>query len=307
MHLPQRCFSIAVLALALSAAVCHPVAASAPWLAGLPPQGLYTSCEIDTALSTCESSDSTMAMSCNTLEINYIGLMAHKTGSNSLKSWLAYDARIGMHQVLNVKDAIQDGDPLNGTWLLHSYGTLAADCGAHNNKQLIDCVATVADASPAFFGWYIYDEPGCPNQSIGYCQGSLVGGNYANVGILAKYITQRDPLHPVIGINTPGGAPPCSGGWAGTCARDQIDNLYSCNHQPSCDGAYAWITSAPTAYTGYDYYPIGNLINRSSRHLARSRSCSARRFKRTTPKKNTSPSWRKRSAAAVPKKDAIAR
>jgi hypothetical protein len=222
-----------------------PCAAQAKRDVALPPQGLYNSCEIDTALSMCETRDEQMASGGFTLEINYIGLMAHKTGANSLATWLTYDASIGLRQVLNVKNAIKDADPLNGTLLVTSYATLATDCGASNNAQLISCVASVAGTSPAFYGWYIYDEPGCPDQHTGYCRGSLAGGNYANIATLAAYIASVDPLHPIIGINTPGGVPPCSGGWSSSCGPTQISDLYS------------WLTNSTTPYTGYDYYPIG--------------------------------------------------
>src|SRR5580704_9800729 len=54
----------------------------------LPPQGVYNSCEIDTALTTmCEQEDAAMRSDGFTWEINYIGLMANKTGTQSLKAW----------------------------------------------------------------------------------------------------------------------------------------------------------------------------------------------------------------------------
>ena len=73
-------------------------------------------------------------------------------------------------------------------------------CGATNNEQVIQCVASLGAGSAGFGGWYIYDEPGCPDQTQGRCQGSIAGKNYAFVDELAKYIAQVDPSHPIIGI-----------------------------------------------------------------------------------------------------------
>jgi hypothetical protein len=220
----------------------------------LPPEGLYNSCEIDTALSTCESEDAEMASDGFSIELNYIGWLAHKTGANSLPAWLAYDQTIGMQQIISVKAALNDANPLTGTSLVT--GSLPSDCGATNNEQIISCIASVVDSSPAFFGWYIYDEPGCPNQSIGYCTGSLAGKNYENVDALASYIASIDPNHPVMGVQTSGG-PPCSaGGYSCAAGQTQVNNLFSCNGNSPCNGVYPWITTPVSSYTGWDYYPI---------------------------------------------------
>ena len=134
----------------------------------LPPQGVYNSCEIDTALTTmCEQEDAAMASDGFKWEINYIGLMANKTGSQSLQAWFTYDASIGMGQVIAVNRAIFDssGSPLTGTNLttFNGDGNLAKTCGATNNEQIISCIDSVANSVPGFkFKWYIYDEPGMP-------------------------------------------------------------------------------------------------------------------------------------------------
>jgi hypothetical protein len=221
-----------------------------PPTGSLPPQGMYNSHETDTDLAGLEAQDLAMTQDGYTLEVNYIGLMAHKTGANSLQAWLAYDATIGMRQLINVKNAIADSDPLAGTGLVAFAPSFASDCGAVNNQQIIDCVTLVAGSSPAFYGWYIYDEPGCPNQAIGYCQGSMAGKNYANVKTLANYIATKD-AHPIWGIQTPSGVPAC-GGWSNVCAQTQIDNLYS------------WLTNSSTPNTGFDYYPFPNTAGTQS-------------------------------------------
>jgi Concanavalin A-like lectin/glucanases superfamily len=223
----------------------------------LPPEGMYTSCEVDTALSTCESQDADMKSDGYTEEVNYIGIDAHKTGANSLAAWFAYDAGIGIKQYINVKAALADANPLTGTSLLASPFTssLAKDCGATTNQQIISCIASVGSGSAGFGGWYIYDEPGCPNQTIGYCRGSQAGHNFQNVGTLAAYIASIDS-HAILGIQTPSGAPCSGGGFNCPSAVPGIANLFSCNGNTPCSGSYAWLTSSITPNTGADYYPF---------------------------------------------------
>ncbi len=231
----------------------------------LPPMGVYNGCEIDTNLSGCEAEDLAMTSDGYTYQINYLALAAHKTGSNSLTSWFAYDAGIGMHQLISVKLALTDPtNVLTGTSMTTNYTSLASDCGATNNEQLIACAATVCDGSVGCAGWYLYDEPGCPNQGIGYCAGSMAGSNYQNVNTLAAYIAGIDS-HPIYGIQTPSGIPASggcgAGGWVlpgggNTCAQTQINNLFSCNAQSTCNGNYSWITDSTTPLTGYDDYPF---------------------------------------------------
>jgi hypothetical protein len=215
----------------------------------LPPQGVYTSCEIDTALSQCEGYDAQMAADGFKYEINYLGQVAHKTGANSLASWFAYDATIGMKQLVNLKAAITD---LNGvlTGNVLATGTLGTDCGATTNQQVIACIASVGAGSAGFGGWYIYDEPGCPNTSLGYCNSSLgtTRQYFQNIDTLGQYIQSVDSTHIILGMQT---------GGAGSGAA-QAANIFSCNGQPQCSGAtpWPWITSSHTPNTGYDLYPF---------------------------------------------------
>jgi hypothetical protein len=204
----------------------------------LPPQGVYNSCEIDTALTTmCEQEDAAMASDGYQWEINYIGLMAHETGTQSLQAWFTYDASIGMGQIFAVEGAINDPvNVLTGTRLVTINGdnNLASDCGATNNEQVISCIYKVASSVPGFhWKWYTYDEPGCPNQTIGYCQGTLAGGNYNNVATLAQYIYSIDPTHPVIGTEV------------GDTGGQTVTNT-----------EFSWLLSAASPVTGFDHYPI---------------------------------------------------
>jgi hypothetical protein len=226
----------------------------------LPPEGLFNSCEVDSALSTCEADDLNMKTAGFTREVNYLGLGAPGGGSGmtNFAAYLAYDVSIGFKQIVSVKAAIQDSNPLTGTGLVTAYPSFSSQCGATNDQQVILCVHTVVAAQPGYptndgmAGLYLYDEPGCPNQSIGYCAGSLAGGNYQNIQTVATYWASID-THPIFGVQTPSGVPP--GGWTGSNAQPQISNLYSCNGQAPCNGVYPWITSGTTPNTGFDYYP----------------------------------------------------
>lgn len=253
-----------------------PTASPTPVPAGtLPPEGYYTSCEIDSALDDgsgivgpshegqCELDDTAMVADGFSVEINYLGALAHKdSASDSIAAWLTFDSHLGMSQFFNVKNATLDTDPLTGTAL--AGGNLATDCGATNNQQIMACVEAIQESIPVdptthtngFGGWYIYDEPGCSNQTIGYCQGSQAGKNYANIPKIATYLASIS-TKPIIGIQTPSGLPVC-GSWTCSGAQTQIDNLYSCNGQPPCTtGNYPWLVSSVTPNVGYDYYPFG--------------------------------------------------
>src|SRR5579863_2769027 len=111
----------------------------------VPAEGMYNSCEIDTALTTmCEQEDAAMASDGFKWEINYIGLNAFKTGPESLQAWFTYDASIGLGQIISLKAAINDPvNVLTGTSLLRNYtSSLATSCGATNNEQIIACIVS---------------------------------------------------------------------------------------------------------------------------------------------------------------------
>lgn len=176
-----------------------------------------------------------------TMEINYLNTAAHKTGPNSLTALAQYDASIGMMQWINLKAIVTDTDPLTGTYL--AGGSLGADCGATTNQQVVACIETTLSAVPGFrYGWYIYDEPGCP-EAIGYCNASIApsSGKHANIEKLATYI-QSISTRPILGIQA---------GGANTTAANQ--NLFSCNG--GCVGPY-YVTSPHSPNTGGDDYPI---------------------------------------------------
>jgi hypothetical protein len=218
----------------------------------LPPQMIYNSCEVDTNLAGCEAEDTDMASDGFKYEINYLSLLANKTGSGSLQALFAYDASIGFKQFVSLKEALNDPvDPLTGTRLVSSSGAtdgnLAKSCGAINNEQVIQCVASLGAASAGFGGWYIYDEPGCPDQTQGRCLGSIAGKNYAFVDELAAFIAQVDPTHPIIGIQN------------GDSTTPAIANqMFSCNGAAPCTSPspYPWLVSSITPNTGFDLYPF---------------------------------------------------
>jgi hypothetical protein len=236
---PTLCIREAALTVAIAAGCFAAVAGEGArgTIPALPPQGIFNSCEIDTALtSMCEQEDAAIANDGFQWEINYIGIAANKTGPGSLQAWFTYDASIGLGQVIAVKAAINDKrDVLTGDSLKTGFNdNLANGCGATNNAQIISCIYSVASSVPGFkWKWYIYDEPGCPNQAIGYCQGTLAGGNYNNVAALAQYIESIDPSHQVIGAQV---------GDSGS--QKVIDDLYS------------WLATPRTPVTGFDFYPI---------------------------------------------------
>jgi hypothetical protein len=226
--------------------------------ATLPPVGMYNSCEIDTALTaTCEPEDLAMTSDGYSLQINYNATLAYLTpngaGGNSLQEWFAYDAGIGMAQFIPVESILSDsGGVLAGTALYTANNHIGVGCAsgtapgytAHQNANILACIANVGNSSAGFAGFYMMDEPGCPNQSIGYCQGSLAGGNYANVQTLGNFL-QTITTKPILGLNTPSGVPPaCSGTWAISCGQAQINELFS------------WISNSSTPNIAFDSYPV---------------------------------------------------
>ncbi|MBD5654857.1 MAG: hypothetical protein IAI50_06715 [Candidatus Eremiobacteraeota bacterium] len=241
----------------------------------LPPMGMYNSCEIDYAETDCAAEDDLMYADGYRYEVNFLTFAAHLTGPNSIVALLTHDSR-RILQYVNIKNAVQDrGGVLNGTTLsgtASSPTSIGGDCSRigypFTNAGVVSCLAATIDANPTaaagFAGWYVYDEPGCPNQSIGYCAGTLAGGNYENVQTLAAYIAGTGDTHMIFGVQIPSGVPNCAGGWSGSCAQTQINNLYSCNNQTTCLGNYPWITTKAAPNTGYDYYPIGAMPGKLS-------------------------------------------
>jgi hypothetical protein len=238
----MKFIAIAALTVAIASGCSGPAGGGDPGTVqpagpALPPEGVYNSCEIDTALtSMCEREDAAIASDGYRWEINYIGLDANETGPESLRAWFTYDASIGLGQAISVNAALNDPiNVLTGDRLITNFtSSLGDSCNATNNEQIISCIYLVASSVPGFnWMWYIYDEPGCPNQSLGYCQGTLAGFNYQNVQSLANYIASVDPSHEIIGTQVGD-----NGG------QTVIDNLFS------------WLTTPSTPATGFDHYPI---------------------------------------------------
>jgi hypothetical protein len=175
-------------------------------------------------------------------ENNFILLEANATGGNSLQELFTYDASIGMSQSIDVTTADSDPvNPLTGTILItHFNNFLGNTCPATNNEQIISCVYNVAKSVPGFnWSWKLYDEPGCPNQSIGYCRGTIAGGNYSNIEALAQYIYSIDPTHLITGVNVGDIAGPGSG------TQLQVDT-----------NLFGWLATPPAQGLGWDFYPI---------------------------------------------------
>jgi hypothetical protein len=227
-----------------------PIAISSPAsnpLAIVPPIGVYNSCEPAYILATCESQHATMLANGMTVEINYNAM------GNSLANLVAlakYDASIGFTEFYSIKGAIQtNGSPLTATNLLGYDGTsLASDCKATTNQQLILCIENAVKAISGYhYGWYIYDEPGCPSSAtVGYCNASL-GTNaayYQNIGTLAAFL-HTNSAAPILGIQV----------GAGDIAMAK--NVFSCNGQAGCSTVpYPWITDPNSPNTGFDAYPL---------------------------------------------------
>jgi hypothetical protein len=172
------------------------------------------------------------------LNVNYIGLGASLA---SLKAELAYDQTIGMVQGINIKNAVENTtDGLSGnslvTFVTTLGGTLVTDCGlvpaTATNAQLLSCIVANIKTYPNYV-IYLYDEPVCPNQSIGECLGSMAGDNYGNVAEVASYMQGIDPSHAIFGVNV--GAPA----------------------QSDTNTEDGWLVNATTPIAGFDWYPVG--------------------------------------------------
>jgi hypothetical protein len=113
---------------------------------------------------------------------------------------------------------------------------LVTDCGlvpaTATNGQLISCIFGAIKTYPNYV-IYLYDEPVCPNQTIGYCLGAMAGDNYANVAEVGAYVQGIDPTHPIIGVNV--GFP----------------------DGPTTTTAEGWLVNSNTPFAGFDWYPIG--------------------------------------------------
>lgn len=242
----------------------------------LPPEGVYFSCEIDTNtvpasntpsptnLGSCEGNDQVMVNNGITWENNYLLPAANATSTNSLVQWFTFDAGIGMSQDLEVSDGSEAG--LSGNTLITGFNnSLATTCPGHfglpsspnpltTNQQIIQCIALAAQSVPGFnWAWKIADEPGCPNQSIGYCAGTWAGGNYANANAVATYIHSIDPTHQIFVVNV------------GDCC-----NATLAGQQTITSNLQSWLATPPASTLGWDYYPIpeGTATPGSSQYIS---------------------------------------
>jgi hypothetical protein len=231
---------------AVLAAEAHPAATAVP---KLPPQGIYDQkCEPRYTLKQCKASDLQAAQAGIKLKVAFIGLSA---SAAQLQELLTYDASIGITQYIAVGSADEDG--LYGTNLIATSqgdgGNWPASCkngtgpngGAVTNEEFIKCIYDALKDYKAFGGWYLYDEPGCPNTAKGYCWASLKPAQDANIPLIAAYIHSIDS-RPVIGANGGGGY---SAACSGACLDTQMTDTFG------------WLSNPTTPYTGGDYYPIG--------------------------------------------------
>ena len=251
-----------LMACVVFAALAFPVAARA----ALPTQGIFTTC---VASTNCNSKMDDMQSAGLGVGVFFNALYGHLTDLDTLLTHADADA---FDVFISIQQAPQNAtDALTGTSLVDAFssGGMTGDCSATTNQQFITCVISHCDAHVHCKGWYITDEPGCPDVTdFGYCRGSMYGQSscggvsstcrYQNVDELATWLQSNDPTKSVVGYNTPSGIPACSGGWSGTCAQGQLDNLYSCNGHAPCNGVYCWLSCTNILHMGYDYYPVGN-------------------------------------------------
>jgi hypothetical protein len=215
----------------------------------LPPQGIYDEkCEPQWILTTCEANDLQAAQAGIKYKIAFIGL---SSSPQQFQELLTYDASIGIKQFVAVSSADIDG--LEGTNLIKlaegDGGNWPSTCtngsgpggAAATNREFIKCIHEDLKGYKAFGGWYLYDEPGCPNTLKGYCWASLKPSQDVNVPLIASYIHTVD-RRPVIGAN---GGGSYSQYCDKVCVSEQMANMFT------------WLSSQATPYTGGDYYPIG--------------------------------------------------
>jgi hypothetical protein len=215
----------------------------------LPPQGIYDQkCEPKWILETCKANDLQAAKAGLKMKVSYIGLSSEPY---QFKALLKYDESIGITQYVAVAAADQDG--LAGTDLISlaegDGGNWPKTCkngsgpggSAVTNKEFMKCIDDDLRDFPAFGGWYLYDEPGCPNAKEGYCWASLKPSQDVNVTDIAAYLRSIDS-HRVIGANSGGSY---SQYCQKTCVHDEMANTFK------------WLTDEKTPFTGGDYYPVG--------------------------------------------------
>jgi hypothetical protein len=215
----------------------------------VPPQGIYDEkCEPRWILTTCEQNDLQAAQAGISFKIAFIGL---SSSPQQFQQLLTYDESIKIKQFVAIASAAVDG--LDGTNLIKlaegDGGTWPSTCtngtgpggAAATNREFLGCIHDDVKGYKAFGGWYLYDEPGCPDANEGYCWASLQPAQDVNVPQIAQYIETIDH-HRIIGANG-GGA--YSQSCQQQCVQAQMTNMFT------------WLSSATTPYTGGDYYPIG--------------------------------------------------
>jgi hypothetical protein len=171
-----------LLAAATSLAVLTALGSGVAQAAALPPEGVFESCPLDSAMSTCiQRLD---AMHQGGLQVVVLNAWAGSPDSLSTYAQAAHD--MGMSVMWNLSNPGWWRDPADGTQQASYFRDFASACGCDQNGALLDYIIGYLAALPGTYGYYAADD-------------SMLGaGDGPGVSAYVAQIKQVDPVHTVM-------------------------------------------------------------------------------------------------------------
>jgi hypothetical protein len=148
----------------------------------LPPEGVFESCPLDTALPTC-------AQRLEVMHQGGIRVVVFPANGSSLRSLAAYAAiahALGMSVMWALSNSSWWHDPPTSTSLAATYGAMAAACGCKQNGSVLSYTVRWLSQLPGTYGYYAADDS------------TLGAGDQAGVAAYVSLIKQQDSTHTVM-------------------------------------------------------------------------------------------------------------
>ena len=158
------------------------VGASGASAASMPAEGVFESCPLDSAMSTCVQRLAVMHQG----GVNVVVISAGGVSLNSLAEYAAAAQSLGMSIMWETSNPGWWQEPSDSTYMSGFYPGFASACGCNQDAQLLAYTIRWLGSLPATYGYYAADDS------------ALAPGDGGAIASYVSEIKQADPSHPVM-------------------------------------------------------------------------------------------------------------
>lgn len=167
----------------LLASVCFgTLAVTSAAASSLPPEGIFETCSLDTAMPTCLQRLQVMHQG----GFQIVVIPAWAGSVDSLSTYASAAHALGMSVMWELSSPAWWRDSTTSTSMDGQFGSYAAACGCTDNGDLLAYVVRWLAAQPATYGYYAADDS------------ALGVGDQAGMSAYVAEIKQVDPVHTVM-------------------------------------------------------------------------------------------------------------